>query len=363
MTDLRLIADDARVTSLYVAGPMRGYPDFNFPAFDLAADRLRLAGFSIFSPAERDRTVHGDDVNLSPTGDLADFEAKGGSLRQALAADMDYISLHADGIAVLPGWEASKGALVETALAEALNLPVAPVEDWLASAGVTFYDLEPGAFEAGQPGAWVAADTSQTGVFELDEAHGAFSTMLPPPARRVLTNREAIDDMLGEHYATLPSGLSGVLRTEPLDDSTVRKMTALFGIGDADTDLDNWRPSAAGETLAVSASGGAKGTKPFRYDLVPTAFEDQVALLFAAGATKYEDHNWRRGYPLSLSIAAAYRHLGAIKRGEDYDQNSSERIGQPVTHAAAVAFHMAVIIEHLTYPEEYGEYDDRYRRC
>ena len=39
---------------VYVAGPMRGIPEFNFPAFFAAADKLRGDGFAVFNPAERD---------------------------------------------------------------------------------------------------------------------------------------------------------------------------------------------------------------------------------------------------------------------------------------------------------------------
>ena len=46
----------------------------------------------------------------------------GFSLREALAADTQYIALVADAIALLPGWEKSAGANAEMALAHALGL-------------------------------------------------------------------------------------------------------------------------------------------------------------------------------------------------------------------------------------------------
>ena len=36
--------------SVYVAGPMRGYPLFNFPAFDAASDKLRALDGKSFRP-------------------------------------------------------------------------------------------------------------------------------------------------------------------------------------------------------------------------------------------------------------------------------------------------------------------------
>ncbi|HEY6019771.1 MAG TPA: DUF4406 domain-containing protein, partial [Candidatus Paceibacterota bacterium] len=38
----------------YIAGPMRGLPLFNFPCFHHAADTLRILGFEVWSPAEKD---------------------------------------------------------------------------------------------------------------------------------------------------------------------------------------------------------------------------------------------------------------------------------------------------------------------
>ena len=110
---------------VYLAGPMRGIPNFNFPAFDYAAEKLRNAGFQVFSPAERDRRIHGTELEDNASGDEKEAAAKVGfSLRDALGADMAWISAEADGIALLPGWEKSNGANAELALAKALGLTV-----------------------------------------------------------------------------------------------------------------------------------------------------------------------------------------------------------------------------------------------
>jgi hypothetical protein len=107
---------------IYLAGPMRGYANFNFPAFDKAAALLRAEGHEVFSPAERDRTVHGTALENNPTGD-EDIATKtvGFSLREALGADMEYICKTADTIALLPGWEKSTGANAERATSIALG--------------------------------------------------------------------------------------------------------------------------------------------------------------------------------------------------------------------------------------------------
>lgn len=112
---------------LYISGPMRGYPEFNFPAFRNVAERLREAGHEVLSPVERD-----EQSGFNPKG-LCGFESLSGldfDLREALAADCRMICEEADGVYVLPGWEHSKGARAEVALARALGLPVVRFNAW-----------------------------------------------------------------------------------------------------------------------------------------------------------------------------------------------------------------------------------------
>ena len=117
---------------IYLAGPMRGIPQFNFPAFHEAAARLRADGHTVFSPAERDIERHGGvDISAdNATGDLKHAaETHGFSLRVALAEDTAWICREADAIALLPGWAASRGATAEFFLAEALGLKVIELVD------------------------------------------------------------------------------------------------------------------------------------------------------------------------------------------------------------------------------------------
>lgn len=111
--------------NVYLAGPMRGYPEFNFPAFRAAAALLRADGHNVFSPAERDIERHnGEDISVGTMGILAEIEVKGFNIRDAIFDDLSYIIRHADAIALLPGWEASKGVACELATAEFLDLEV-----------------------------------------------------------------------------------------------------------------------------------------------------------------------------------------------------------------------------------------------
>jgi nucleoside 2-deoxyribosyltransferase len=97
---------------IYLAGPMRGYEDFNFPAFDLATKELREAGHEVFSPAENDRKKK-YDITTGPD-----------VMRNCIHDDLTYIIREADAIALLPGWQASKGVRAELATAEFLDLKI-----------------------------------------------------------------------------------------------------------------------------------------------------------------------------------------------------------------------------------------------
>ena len=110
---------------VYLAGPMTGYPEFNFPKFKTEAYKLRRKGFFVFSPAEKDVEVHGEaEWMKDPNGDTKEAEKKGFSLRDALCSDLTFICKEADAIAMLPGWERSRGAMAEHATAVALGLEV-----------------------------------------------------------------------------------------------------------------------------------------------------------------------------------------------------------------------------------------------
>lgn len=102
---------------------MRGYANFNFPAFDYAAGKLRADGHCVFSPAENDRLKHGPEVENNPTGDESKCPPSL-TIRTAMADDTAWICAHADAIALLPGWEKSSGANAEVALSKALGLTV-----------------------------------------------------------------------------------------------------------------------------------------------------------------------------------------------------------------------------------------------
>jgi hypothetical protein len=109
------------------------------------------------------------------------------------------------------------------------------------------------------------------------------------------------------------------------------------------------------EVRVVSASGGAKGQKIERFDLIPPNVLFQLATHYGKGDAKYNKEgdnprNWERGYPWSWSYAALCRHLFAWWGGEDIDEETGS------SHLIAVIFHAFAMVEWMkTHPE----YDDR----
>jgi len=105
---------------VYIAGPMRGIPWYNFPAFDEAERRGRELGHAIVSPATLDRELGFDERRDVPT--KAD-------LRAMIVRDVVELS-KCDAIALLPGWEKSTGVAVELAVARFLSLKVLDAESF-----------------------------------------------------------------------------------------------------------------------------------------------------------------------------------------------------------------------------------------
>lgn len=87
---------------VYIAGPMTGYAELNFPAFHAEAAALRAAGLEVINPAE---------INVDPTMGWS----------ACMRADIAQL-VTCERIHLLPGWSRSKGASLEHHIARALGL-------------------------------------------------------------------------------------------------------------------------------------------------------------------------------------------------------------------------------------------------
>lgn len=90
---------------VYLSGPMTGIPDFNFPKFHRLAAVIRATGVECFNPAETDGGSQDKPYEFY--------------IREDIKALLECTEL-----ALMPGWENSKGANLELSIARALKLPV-----------------------------------------------------------------------------------------------------------------------------------------------------------------------------------------------------------------------------------------------
>lgn len=107
---------------VYLAGPMKGVPYLNFPAFFAAEKVLKNKGFKVFSAARRDIKLYGKNIACATGLNEKVAEKKGFSLRTILSYDCQQLC-KSDIIAFLPRWEESKGCQAEYYLSVALGLP------------------------------------------------------------------------------------------------------------------------------------------------------------------------------------------------------------------------------------------------
>lgn len=108
--DWNSTGDPESIQTLYVAGPMSGYLDNNYPAFNLVSQKLRDAGYRVVNPAE-----FGSDK-----GHYVDL------LRQDLIGLLgcDAIAFHGD-------WWLSSGARNEINVGGLLRMPVRHWAEWI----------------------------------------------------------------------------------------------------------------------------------------------------------------------------------------------------------------------------------------
>lgn len=95
---------------IYISGPMTGLPEANYPAFFAAEAQLSDAGFDVANPAR------------IPEPDPKTWE---NYMRGAVKMVCD-----CDTVALLPGWENSRGARFEVELAKTLGIQVKTIEEF-----------------------------------------------------------------------------------------------------------------------------------------------------------------------------------------------------------------------------------------
>lgn len=103
--------------AIYIAGPMSGYPEFNFPAFFAAQKMFEDKGYKVWNPAAKDSEAAVQADASFSTGDAEKLVANGWDYRDAYLWDCKKI-IYGDAIYMLKGWENSPGARGEWAVAQ-----------------------------------------------------------------------------------------------------------------------------------------------------------------------------------------------------------------------------------------------------
>lgn len=94
---------------IFISGQMTGIENLNYPAFAEAAALLRASNYHVENPAENPEQTSWE-----------------GYMRLSIMQ-----MLSCDAVALLPGWENSRGARMEHDIADELGIPCLPVNQIL----------------------------------------------------------------------------------------------------------------------------------------------------------------------------------------------------------------------------------------
>lgn len=94
--------------NVYISGPMTGHDNFNHEAFHDAEWQLKCQGHNAINPARL---------------------PAGLSYQEYMDIDLETIAIMADALLMLPGWQSSRGAMMEYELALKLKLEIMEVEN------------------------------------------------------------------------------------------------------------------------------------------------------------------------------------------------------------------------------------------
>lgn len=398
----------------YVAGPMRGYDQFNFPAFDAARDALVAQGHTVLSPADMDREIGLDES----ANTLEGFDVQDALRRDFLAI----LQPDTDGIVLLPGWEDSEGAKAERFVAEKAGKRVyhyppndsTPMFECLTPSDrcIAAWDSKTGQVPAGlveptSDGVTMVTDPDTGGqkgakscrmdlipagpLWEVGEVYGMgarkytrygdcscsaiAANQFTPRESAASTTRSRSSSVTqptpsdnGQIVETgtaetsprsAPTTGSITSRSEPL---TPKDTSAATQHVATDSPTSSTRPSslnpvvsaASGtrfDTLTTVTPPESSGERSVTDAISVSGSSTSEALTGPSGhlpgcgaltAVSSGEHNWRKGYAWSLSIAAALRHFIAWIGGERRDPTDGQH------HLASVVFHCLALMEFET---------------
>lgn len=123
------------MTIIYLAGPMTGIENLNFPLFNAEAARLRSLGYTVVNPAE----INGGAAELAACAEMTPAELKA-HWHKCMRRDIPCL-LDCDAIALLPNWFRSKGARLEAHISLEFDMPANMAAD-LVDRVLNFSDMD-----------------------------------------------------------------------------------------------------------------------------------------------------------------------------------------------------------------------------
>lgn len=346
-------SDQPRKKRVYCAGGMTGYPDWNFPAFYAAAESLEKQGYEPVNPAQLDIEA-GYTLEKIKQLDPAEFQE---FLKGAAKRDLDALQ-QCDAIALLPGWENSKGAMAEKAVAEWLGLEVMYLDGAECSSDGAGVFGEVGSI--GDVGVLGPVDTGYSDHIKQPDEDGWIPHVPGDPMP--CNPGEQVEVKLG-------NGLC----------SSFGRVSSSWYWGDSCTKggvIVAWRPAQPKQPYnsderaewgidapTVTSTPqytpddpkGAAGAKKAPMWLLPAHALQQTSWVHKLGSEKYGPYNWRKTSVCATTyISAIMRHLDAWRDGEDNDPESG------VSHIAHVAASCNILLD----AQHCGKLnDDRSKSC
>lgn len=154
---------------VYIAGPMSGMPDWNFPAFFEAERQLEALGYDVINPA------HNDGVTVQDALESAGSPDRPNNLWSwYMRRDLPHV-MEVDALCVLPGWQNSKGAKLEVHVATAIGIPLMVLQDGKLTPRVTCIGIS----------GWARAG-KDTIADHMVEQHGYLKMSLASPMKDAL---------------------------------------------------------------------------------------------------------------------------------------------------------------------------------